>query len=472
LLAFAFTTSIRVGGMMLLGFFGLWFVVSTLIRKDGVKEVLQHFGALAVKVGAVVVGGFALVILTWPFVLKDPLHNIAESFSVVKKFPVIIRLTFEGEYTDSLHIPPHYLPKIMSITIPVFILAAIALGIITVLLKWKEKNGLKTGFIILITFFPIIYAVISNVALYSGWRHFLFVYPGLCIIAAFGLANIYGKIKLPVLRIALPVVCILSLSHPLHWMVKNHPYEYSYFNEISGGFEKAYTDYEVDYWEITAQPALEWLMKQDAIKNAKDSVLIGTNIIEFTNYYVKNNYKEAKVRFVYAEEPNRFGEYWTYGIFHSLFLSPDYMEKFFPPCQSIHTEGIEGKPLIAVIKDTVRLDWAAKEAFQKNNFPLCDSLLTQYLQKDCPGNVGLYGVMALVKGYVNKNEESIKYGELSIKHNILEASNYNALCGMGVAYANMKRYDSSASKLNQAINLLPQNALAHNLMNALQNLQK
>jgi hypothetical protein len=43
---------------------------------------------------------------------------------------------------------------------------------------------------------------------------------------------------------------------------------------------------------------------------------------------------------------------------------------------------------------------------------------------------------------------------------------------MGVAYANMKRYDSSASKLNQAINLLPQNALAHNLMNALQNLQR
>jgi hypothetical protein len=42
-------------------------------------------------------------------------------------------------------------------------------------------------------------------------------------------------------------------------LVKLHPYEYVYFNELVGGFKGAYGKYETDYWVASMKEAVEWL---------------------------------------------------------------------------------------------------------------------------------------------------------------------------------------------------------------------
>ena len=106
--------------------------------------------------------------------------------------------------------------------------------------------------------------------LYDGLRHILFILPGISLLAAVAIARIYslGGFKL---KIAGPLI-LLALSYPvLLDMSRLHPYEYIYFNRLSGGLPGAEGRYETDYWALSYREGMEWLNRH-APRNARIAV--------------------------------------------------------------------------------------------------------------------------------------------------------------------------------------------------------
>ncbi|NDC41921.1 MAG: hypothetical protein EBZ77_10280 [Chitinophagia bacterium] len=469
--SFAFTTGVRIGGLLLLGSFFLFLVVYAFSTQGLFKAIMDNFRQVFLQLVTIVFGGVLLVVFMWPYVLSNPSENLTETLTVVKKFPMIIPMIFEGEFTNSLNIPNYYLPKFFSITIPVFVLGTVVAGTLLFVTQWKRQYWQLGAFILFTCVFPVAYAIYSQVALYSQWRHFLFIFPGLGIMAAWGLAWLTNKLQAPAAKGGVVAVCCVAMAHPVMWMAKNHPYEYCYFNEVSGGYKKMYYEFETDYWKISMTNGFNWLMAHEPIARSADSVTIATDMDMFLKYYVKRHYPGAKVRVLRSDVTNRYGQDWTYAVFTKQFVEPHFLKNFFPPSETIYSELVDGMPETVILKDTARLDLAARNAFMAQKYPLSDSLLTAYF-KFAPNNTGLYGVMALVKSYENKNDECLKYGNLALVNSVNDFSVYNALCGMGVAYSNLHRYDSAMEKLKLAQQRLPDNALAPNLMKAVAQMQQ
>ncbi len=465
MLAFAYTMSTRVAGLILIFTLGIYIVIFAISKPVLLPELVKNVKQVVLKLIVMFSGGIILVVLTWPFLLMDPFHNFFDVLSVVKKFPMLIPLNFEGIYMNSLTVPAYYLPKGMLITIPIFSLISIAIGSIIVFISRKKYDWRITSMLLFTSIFPVIYAIASNVTIYTLWRHFLFVYPGLCIIAGIGLSHIFSNMKQRTYQVAFLFVCALGMIRPIMWSVKNFPYCYCYFNEFVG-YQKAYYEYETDYWKITMKNSLEWMMKNEPIMQSKDSITVGTDMPMFVQYYLKHHYPGAKVNVVLNDVPTRYGKAWTYCIFSKQFINPEYFEKFYPPKGTIFAEKIDGMTECVVLKDTQRLDLLARKAYESRNSILADSLLSLYLTRDAPDNVGLFGVMAFIKAQVGKNDAAFKYAALGLQYNISPISNYFATSAIGLAYANQRQYDKAIEKLNEAINILPDNGLANNVLNA------
>ncbi len=450
--AFAFTTGTRIGGVLLLFYLGLFLVVYTVMQTGMRQQVFANIKQIFIKLAVVAGGGITLVVITWPFVLSNPVENLGVVLTVVKKFPLRIPLNFEGYLTDSLSLPAHYLLKMMGITLPVFALLAVIVGVVCVFaMKLVDR---KLGFLILFSsLFPLLYAIATQVAVYSSWRHFLFVYPGLCVFAGVTLDYLFVRLKNPAYQAALVAACLLAMAKPVSWVIKNHPYGYCYFNEFAGGYKGAFNGYETDYWKITMKDGLEWLMKHERIMDSKDTVTICSDMDIFIRYYVSRHYPGAKVKVEQNDLTTRNGNPWKYCVFSKQFLSPEYLEKYYPPKQTIYAQTIDGMPETVILKDTIRYDISAKNAYIAGNYRLADSFLTEHF-KLSPDNIGMYGVYALIKAEQGKYEDAIKYAKIALEYNLSTFTNYNALCALGEAYATQGQIDFAIEKLNEAMALV------------------
>lgn len=455
IIAIAFTLGIRIGGLLLFFYFALFALIYLFKKKEAMMPLAQTLPPIVIKGVTIFLASMVIVILSWPYVLQNPLHNLFETFNVVKKFPTVVKLAFEGVYMESTQIPAHYLPKFMFITIPVMILVLAAYGTFIGLFKHKKYNVVLISFIIFTSIFPIVYAVLTNVPLYSAWRHFLFTYPGIVIIATIGIHEMMDKVKKPTLQVAVIAICALGMARPTWWMIKNHPYEYTYFNELGGGFKKAFYEYETDYWEITAKNTVDYLMRTESRMQGKDSVFVVTNLENFVKLYIAKNYPGTKVRVTNVGVLSRYGQNWTYGIFNTIFLRPEFLEDNWPLCMTTHAEYIDDLPVTILVKDTVRVDWLAQVAFAEGDYVKADSMIKYYLAKICPENKGLLGLLSLANGNMNKCDESIKYANECLRLNISAYANYDAYCGLGVAYGNLKKFDSSIAYLQEAKHIFP-----------------
>src|SRR6185437_10471086 len=202
LFSFAFTTGTRIGGLLLIFYLLLFVALFFLIDKSLRSQLKQNVASLSVKLIVIILGCLCLVIVTWPFLIQNPVTNLSETLNVVKKYPVKIKLNFDGEVINSLKLPPYYLVKFMFITIPLFIQICIIVSIVLLFLKRNLSNRKYLFLILFTSIFPILYAILTKAALYSGWRHFLFIYPGFVIIAGIGLNNILDTVNKTIYRVA------------------------------------------------------------------------------------------------------------------------------------------------------------------------------------------------------------------------------------------------------------------------------
>jgi hypothetical protein len=384
----------RAGGIILLVYVLLAVALRLLENRKHPVPTKVHREQL-LFLALTLVAGLALAIMPWPFVAGAPFENFRLALEVAVKFPQRIPVYFNGELTDSLALPSNYLSQWMWITIPAFIIISFGLSFILLIINLKKNVSKYYIFILLTVLLPIIYTLVSKPPLYSAWRHLLFIYPVLVVFSVYGLDNMYRSIKK---KYAAPLVLsfsFLGMLHPIYWSVKNHPYEYLYFNEFSGGFAKNYYLYDTDYWQLSIKEAVDWLYKNEKIKGKPD-VVIGSNAFSTTQHFIRYDHKDtAKVVEVNYRSKNMLD--WNYMILSNLFLDPVITQNnFYPPPNTIHSIQVDGKTICAIVKDTSRVDYRAFMAVIEGRSREGDSLADLYLLKD-PGSMKMLEVSASVK---------------------------------------------------------------------------
>ena len=270
----AFAISIRAGGLLLICYlfffyflFGLYkYLVSSDINFRECRNKLLWIVTISVV-------SWFLSILLWPYALQSPVSNVLESYRVMAHFPDTFRQLFEGKVEWSDFMPWYYLPKSMLITIPIVVISGFLLFFIFSKKVFRESKSIIYFFIVFAILFPIVFVLYEKSNLYSSWRQFLFVYPPIVLIAATGFNFIFDYLpEVKYLKWGIVLLIAILSVHPVKFMASNHRYSYIYYNQLAGGLQGAYGNYETDYYYVSQTEASKWLL--DYLKREKILVLL------------------------------------------------------------------------------------------------------------------------------------------------------------------------------------------------------
>ena len=273
-----------------------------------------------------------LCMALWPYLGNHYLQHLFDVFWLSAHFPPKFEFLFMGKTADSLTYPWYYIPWMILITVPLFILVLSAAPFF--LARNWGSNKLFTLLSAALLLNLGLYFLLHP-AVYDGLRHFLFLLPILSALAAMAFIQMF-RVKVHSLpRMAAGLLLALNLGMTVVHFARLHPYQYAYFNELAGGFRGAYGKYETDYWVASMKEAVQWLQKHEL----KDGQLY--------RIFTLGNVPQAKFYFSLNMRPVEKAEDADYSIVMTragLKPEPDDMEKV------IHRVEREGAPLCYVLK--------------------------------------------------------------------------------------------------------------------------
>ena len=348
----AIAVGTRVGGLLAVAFFGLFGIISFLLRLKEMdsKERLPLLGKYALYGFIPIAAGLVLALLFWPFALVDPAAHISEALAAFSNLKVEIRVLFGGENVMSSDAPPSYFFSWFWRTIPLFSV----IGIIGVLLAgpfiWRRYRDYRLFLLLLAGIFPGIYVVLKDSTLHDGWRHLIFVYPPLVALVSLFWSYVLERM-IPKGQnwkwAGLGLVALLILE-PAAFIAGNTAFPYLYFNPAFGGVKAAYGEYELDYWGVSAKKAADWMIEEQLIPQENDTIMIITNFYFNVDRYLRQRF-DGKVKVDYVAYDKRFDKEWDYGIFVNRFLDGTQLRQgIWPSSRAIHTIDIGGKPICAI----------------------------------------------------------------------------------------------------------------------------
>lgn len=333
-LAIGLALSIRVGGLLLVFYLGLFL---SLLWYRSVERSWSSF-LLGIKwVFAVSMIAYGVTLLFWPYLQIHPITGFWDALTLFGAFPEIHFTFFEGIYIGSNQTPWYYAPKWLLLTLPEYVIVGVLLAVgIGVL-----KRRFQMPYLVLLfgAFFPILYAVAKHMPLYDGIRHLLFVMPPLAVIAALGVHHLFGLRK-EVAWVTIGCVCICVLFG-LRNLIVLHPNQYVYFNHFfAGGVAEAAHRYDTDYWENSYQQGIAWVQSQPSPSKRRvrthyehTQFMLNTDLFEWVHLAEDADYYLAITRY------DR----------HKLI-----------PGEILHTVKADGAPLLYVVRPDTSF---AKEPF-------------------------------------------------------------------------------------------------------------
>jgi predicted Zn-dependent protease len=359
----AFSVSIRAGGLLLLCYACLFIFLFYLYRYFNKEPVTaaeiakKLFMLAAISLVSVILG-----ILLWPYALQSPVKNVLESYRVMAHFPDTFMQIFRGRLEWSDFMPWYYLPLSMIITIPVVVLGGFLSFFIFAKSLLRDKKLLIYGFIVFTIIFPVVFVIIERSNLYSSWRQFLFLYPGIVLIAASGINFLFDYFKnRRYLKWGLVLLIALLSVHPLKFIVKNTPYSYLYYNQLVGGLAGAYGNFETDYYYVSQTEASHWLLDYLKEKKISDTIKIKAT---YPVTWLFRHHPEIKTSYFRYSERSQSD--WDYAIVANRYITPYQLKnKIWPPANAIHIVYADQMPVCAVLKRESKYDLCGYNAFNE-----------------------------------------------------------------------------------------------------------
>ena len=271
--------SVRVAGMLLICFFGLILLLHA-VHAGWLRRSVSSFAAqlgAASRIGiGVTAGAWLVMLIGWPWAQLDPLRRPLIALTRMSNYNEHRRqMPFAGEQIWNFDIGWDYLPHYFGLQLPelvlVLLIAGTLHGVFSLLRHGGRRDQHRQALALLLLgmaiWLPPLYAVVKSSILYDGFRHFLFVVPPICALAAVMIELGLSRLRSRALKAAAGGLLVASAVDIGAQMVRLHPHEYVYFNRLIGGLPGAFGKYDTDYYGNSYREALEslktWLWRTE-----------------------------------------------------------------------------------------------------------------------------------------------------------------------------------------------------------------
>ena len=426
--------SIRVGGLLLFPY-TIMFVGLALLLKDEWRERLLSFDFgyykhLIIQIVVIFAGAWFIGVITWPAALHygvfyQPLHAL----EVQSQYPTMISILFDGKVIPSNEVPASYNPFYISMTSPMIVTLGFFLGLILLPFMRKTFNGYFLFMILFVSIFPLFYIIYKHSALLNGWRHSYFTYTGIAVFAAVTFEALFRIVKPVALNYVLYAVVAVGILLPSIFIVKNFPVIYVYFNELAGGVDGTYGDYNLDYYAASAKPAADWMAKN--LPYDSSAKVVSNNPGELNECLImdKSPWKSTYIRYRERNEKD-----WDYAVFLPQFIDPAMMKSGkFAPKGTLHKIMVDNSVVAMVVKRVSKEDYIGIEAVKRTD-----------------------------------PQAAIPHLLIAVQ---LDPDNEIAWAYLGVAYAEVGQREKALDALGRSLNISPNYQLAGQYYNQLQGRQ-
>lgn len=248
--------------------------------KHTVVDILIYLGVSA-----------GLTILFWPVLWHDPIGGFLNAFQQMSRYDVYGKaVLFMGNYIPTESLPWQYLPVWIGISTPLVILAGIMLGLaegirtLTVSIRkglhsWIQSMARiitdpdKLAWLAVLGWLaiPVTAVYWFHSVLYNGWRQLFFIYPPLVLISVYGFFALHGWLVRNTRHwvagtLVTLFILTVGLAEPIGFMVRYHPYEYIYFNQLAGDPATIRDRFELDYWGLSYKQAIDYILTHEPRK--------------------------------------------------------------------------------------------------------------------------------------------------------------------------------------------------------------
>jgi tetratricopeptide (TPR) repeat protein len=364
-ISIAFSISLRAGGLLLLCYLFFFFCIFCLFGY--LQENKIDFAEIRIKffwICGITVVSWILSILLWPFALHGPVKNVIESYRVMAHYPATFRQIFEGKVEWSDFMPWYYLPESILITVPILISTGLVLFGIFSRNRFNARKKLLLGSVIFTIIFPLIFVICEKSNLYSSWRQFLFIYPGIVLLASLGFHHFYEYFRNKYFKLGVIIIFVFLSMHPLKFMINNPHYYYLYYNQLVGGLKGAYSNYETDYYYVGQNEASKWLIDYLRMKDIHGKIKVKAT---YSVEWLFRKHPEIETSYFRYEE--RSLSDWDYAIVTNRYISPFQLRsKIWPPDNTIHIINADNVPVCAVLERNSKDDYAGYRALTEGRY--------------------------------------------------------------------------------------------------------
>jgi hypothetical protein len=268
-IAIGVVCSIRTPGLIIFPITVLFYVFDLFLVKDHWKSNLKSAAVLLTSF-IIAVG---LIVWFTPLLYTHPIENFIYSFNLMKQYPWNDIQFYMGKNIGN-HIPWHYSIVWFSISSPVLYLLLFIFGSIT-LVSRTLKLRLREHFRSMRDFYlvaacgvlPILAVIAMKSIIYTDNRQMYFVYPALLLISLYGFISLLDKIrqKTHFWRLWTAIILIVGLAYPVYFMIRYHPYQYTYFNFLAGSKMSIIKErFGLDTWGVSTLDGLKYIARTDS----------------------------------------------------------------------------------------------------------------------------------------------------------------------------------------------------------------
>jgi hypothetical protein len=232
----------------------------------GLRPLAVQFAGCALLVLAI---AWPIMLLCWPWAQLAPLSRPFVAMEAAHHFRWPASVLFEGRMVPAEDLPLSYLPVWFALTLPeTYLLGAVAIGALCARLALRRpradaRRALGWTLLASVVALPFAALLATRPVLYDAQRHVLFLLPPAAAIVGCAVSELVGAAGLSRAARAAFAGAFAALAMLVAVdIVELHPFEYTYFNRLSGGLAGQYRRMETDYWSIGYREGLEYVLKE------------------------------------------------------------------------------------------------------------------------------------------------------------------------------------------------------------------